>query len=448
MSLNYNSINEPLLKRIPENAQLVLDIGCDTGLLGEAIKIRNPDAYVVGLEMNTESAAEAKNRLDEVHILNIEKDNIKGKLSNCFDAIVFGDVLEHLYYPEKALRTAREMLSDNGKIYTCVPNMQHYSILQMLLRGDFQYRDVGLLDRTHIRFMTMASIMKLFLDAGMMPKKRGRLVNESNAVSAMLANCIKQLEYSELNEENLRTFQFLFEASPMLTKFDAELEQKSFNPLTFVICTNDRDVLNTNVRASPIFQPGHPHQIIIKDKAKSAAEGYNQGLQEAENAVVVFLRDDVYLPHNWDMMFQDQVNQVSQLGMPWTMGCLGALRASSGRAILNGAVIDRDTTLSSMSAARPSPVETLDDLLIAMPRDCGLRFDPQLGFHFFGADICLQNSARNGKNYVGYAPCFHNSQVTATHPPFGFHESKSVFEKKWSSTPALIDLCVKTGGSN
>ena len=40
----------------------------------------------------------------------------------------------------------------------------------------------------------------------------------------------------------------------------------------------------------------------------------------------------------------------------------------------------------------PPQVATLDELLLIVRRDSGLRFDPELGFHLYGADICLQAS--------------------------------------------------------
>ena len=40
----------------------------------------------------------------------------------------------------------------------------------------------------------------------------------------------------------------------------------------------------------------------------------------------------------------------------------------------------------------PARVATLDELLLIVRRDAGLRFDPDLGFHLYGADICLQAS--------------------------------------------------------
>jgi hypothetical protein len=42
----------------------------------------------------------------------------------------------------------------------------------------------------------------------------------------------------------------------------------------------------------------------------------------------------------------------------------------------------------------PARVATLDELLLVIRRDSGLRFDHALGFHLYGAEICLQARER------------------------------------------------------
>ena len=55
-------------------------------------------------------------------------------------------------------------------------------------------------------------------------------------------------------------------------------------------------------------------------------------------------------------------------------------------------------------------MRTLDEMLLVVRRDSGLRFDAGLpGFHMYGTDICLEAEAQGLQNYV--VPCFavHNS---------------------------------------
>jgi hypothetical protein len=39
-------------------------------------------------------------------------------------------------------------------VLASVPNIQHFSIVRNLLRGDFTYQPSGLPDATHLRFFT------------------------------------------------------------------------------------------------------------------------------------------------------------------------------------------------------------------------------------------------------------------------------------------------------
>ena len=56
---------------------------------------------------------------------------------------------------------------DGGQVLACIPNIQHFSVLVNLLRGQWQYQDEGLLDRTHLRFFTLQGVQDLFAGAGL-----------------------------------------------------------------------------------------------------------------------------------------------------------------------------------------------------------------------------------------------------------------------------------------
>ena len=83
------------------------------------------------------------------------------------DCLIFGDVLEHLVDPWAGLARSARLVRDGGQILACIPNIQHYSVIVNLLRGRWDYQDEGLLDRTHLRFFTLASIRDLFVRAGL-----------------------------------------------------------------------------------------------------------------------------------------------------------------------------------------------------------------------------------------------------------------------------------------
>jgi 2-polyprenyl-3-methyl-5-hydroxy-6-metoxy-1,4-benzoquinol methylase len=84
-----------------------------------------------------------------------------------FDVIVAADVLEHLYDPWGTLRLATSLLNDGGSIVVSLPHAAHAGILGTLMANDFQYRGLGLLDRTHIRFFAIRNIQALIEEAGL-----------------------------------------------------------------------------------------------------------------------------------------------------------------------------------------------------------------------------------------------------------------------------------------
>jgi hypothetical protein len=279
--------------------------------------------------------------------------------------------------------------------------------------------------------------MKLFLDGGFIPKKIGRLVSDPNPFSNALAEVIKKFNYSKLNIENLNTFQYLFEASSMLP---LEYEAPS-PPISFVVCSNNNAVLNDNLKASPIFRRPK-HQLIIKRNVTSAAEGYNAGLEESTNDIVVFAHQDVYLPYGWDQRLFQQVKQIENMGTTsWIYGCIGFGPSSSGGRAISGVVVDRDTCLNYAATAMPEEVQTLDELALVVPKNTRIKFDPSLEFHLYGADICMQNASFGGKNYAGYTPCVHNSQLFGSRTPEGFNKIASTFSKKWSHIPNIVTSC-------
>lgn len=83
-----------------------------------------------------------------------------------FDYIIFGDVLEHLHNPLEILEYCRMFLKEGGEILASIPNLMHISVIEQLLRGDFTYTDIGLLDKTHIHLFTYNEIVRIFDKAG------------------------------------------------------------------------------------------------------------------------------------------------------------------------------------------------------------------------------------------------------------------------------------------
>jgi 2-polyprenyl-3-methyl-5-hydroxy-6-metoxy-1,4-benzoquinol methylase len=156
----FGYVRPEVLALVPTTARRVLDVGCGAGRLGEALKGRQ-QAAVVGIELNEAAAAQARQRLNQVLEGDVECISLPFA-PGAFDAIVCGDILEHLREPERLLRRAREWLAPDGRLIASIPNVRHRSVVCSLLQGNWTYESAGLLDHTHLRFFTRREIEKLF----------------------------------------------------------------------------------------------------------------------------------------------------------------------------------------------------------------------------------------------------------------------------------------------
>ena len=161
--------NPDLLDRIPLSASVVLDVGCSTGSLLANYRRFNPRARLLGIDKDPESVELAKQRLDEVAMVDVEDEPLPFALDRPIDCIIYGDVLEHLRDPWPVLQRHAEALGDDGTILICVPNLEHWSFADRLLRGVWDYELMGLLDKTHLRWFSLESMRRGLNAIGLYP---------------------------------------------------------------------------------------------------------------------------------------------------------------------------------------------------------------------------------------------------------------------------------------
>ncbi len=148
-----------------KDKQVVLDIGCSSGNFGKEL-IDQKHCTVDGVELNLDDARLAKKKLRKVFSFNIEEGAPK-ELWGQYDVVCFGDVIEHLVNPVVALENTKQLLKKNGKVVFSIPNMAHMSVRLMLLGGNFEYGETGLLDKTHLHFYDEKEVYRVFNEASL-----------------------------------------------------------------------------------------------------------------------------------------------------------------------------------------------------------------------------------------------------------------------------------------
>ncbi|HEU5323246.1 MAG TPA: class I SAM-dependent methyltransferase [Methylomirabilota bacterium] len=141
----------------------LLDVGAADGLLARPLTARG--WRVTAIETDAAAAAAGAPHCERMLVADLDRE--VPPLAERFEAIVCGDVLEHLRDPGAVLAALTASLAPGGRVLVSVPNVAHLWIRLCLLAGRFEYADRGILDRTHLRFFTLRSLRALLDRAGL-----------------------------------------------------------------------------------------------------------------------------------------------------------------------------------------------------------------------------------------------------------------------------------------
>lgn len=184
----YRNARPEMLQFLPKNFDKILDIGCGEGLFAHSIREKsNREIELWGIEPMEKQGLEAKKKLDKV-LIGKSEDVLNEIPDNYFDVIFFNDVLEHLVDPYNLLKLIKSKLSNDGFIVSSIPNVRyHNTFMDLVLNKNWDYKSFGVLDKTHLRFFTKKSIVKMYenMDFEIIEHKG---INRSKSIKPYLYN--------------------------------------------------------------------------------------------------------------------------------------------------------------------------------------------------------------------------------------------------------------------
>jgi 2-polyprenyl-3-methyl-5-hydroxy-6-metoxy-1,4-benzoquinol methylase len=228
---NYAYDFDPLSETAPANVvrmvgknKRVLEIGCGPGSITKVLA-QQGNCQITGLELDLEAIKIVTPYC--VHVMQTDLNssdwpNLVNDIEK-FDVIVAADVLEHLYDPWKALQLMAPLINANGYIVISLPHVGHAAIISCLINGDFEYRDSGLLDRTHIRFFGLKNIEALFAQANLKIIEAKYIITlpEETEFVASWSKLSSSLQDTLMNCKDSEVYQVVLKAVPINYAGDA-----------------------------------------------------------------------------------------------------------------------------------------------------------------------------------------------------------------------------------
>jgi len=200
--------------------------------------------------------------------------------------------------------------------------------------------------------------------------------------------------------------------------------------LAVAAAVNNDEVLKANLAASPLFQDA-AIPLIVERGYRSASEAYNHALDHSDAEIVIFAHQDVYLPRGWEAKLLCAVRTLEREDKKWAV--LGVVGMG-----LDGAVVGRSWSSGLQSeidrrVSDPTPVQSLDELVLVLRRGSGVRFDAGLpGFHLYGTDIVQSALVAGFGAYVFDGPVVHNS-VPVLGLDAHYRQAYRTMQEKWRS---------------
>ncbi|HNB26553.1 MAG TPA: class I SAM-dependent methyltransferase [Alphaproteobacteria bacterium] len=174
---NGDSAGARILRLIPPGSR-VLELGAGPASLTRLLS-GNLRCDVTAVDIDPTVLDQLAIHARSVHALDLNRadwDAVLSAAEGRFDAVIAADVLEHLYDPWSTMTRMKGLLNEAGAIILSVPHAGHCVLAACLMDEDFDYREWGLLDRSHIRFFGLKNVQELHRANGLEIEDAGFVV--------------------------------------------------------------------------------------------------------------------------------------------------------------------------------------------------------------------------------------------------------------------------------
>jgi 2-polyprenyl-3-methyl-5-hydroxy-6-metoxy-1,4-benzoquinol methylase len=192
-----------------------LDVGAGNGLLARVLAARGTAVTIDGLEPSPYAAELARPHYRHFHAAYVQE-RLEDIAAEGYDYLILADVIEHLADPGELLGKLAAAASPTTRILISTPNVAFGAVRVALLDGRFDYVDSGLLERTHLRFFTHATLLTVFRDAGLSIEREVRHCKHLTRTEIPVRRSVRNLAllWRLRREELALTYQFFFVLRP------------------------------------------------------------------------------------------------------------------------------------------------------------------------------------------------------------------------------------------
>jgi 2-polyprenyl-3-methyl-5-hydroxy-6-metoxy-1,4-benzoquinol methylase len=159
----YRYSRKDVTPLLPKYYSRVLEIGCGEGTFRGNL---NKECEYWGVEPMESAAKIASGRLDRVLVGTYEE--VLNQLpKDYFDLVICNDVIEHMVDHDEFLQSIKQNLTENSCLVGSIPNVRYIgNLFKILFAKDWEYKQDGILDKTHLRFFTEKSLKRTIRENG------------------------------------------------------------------------------------------------------------------------------------------------------------------------------------------------------------------------------------------------------------------------------------------